>query len=291
MNYLRIRIDINKNGIGDSQHLMRLMCYLLALYKKPDNTELKCFFEIITAQNNPFNQKYIPQDFSITTLFDFSKRAFVNFLVLHNLLTMHSDLVILTVGDFITRAEQYLNITLHSDVKYNRMPIATTRKISPSEFKHEFCFLGRGGRQNINVLFDLYNQLLTIIFSSSHADDSESIKIEETKRLNAIFLLIFLIGSNPPVYSKKNACQGGAFITDIMLTLILKSAGFIPIRKNFLNLSEVELLFLYADNSQASWLKPIEYYQEACKGLTNKLFHPHSSDEYGIMYIDFLRIH
>jgi hypothetical protein len=183
----------------------------------------------------------------------------------------------ISIKDFIDRAKQYfeLNIRVNFHQHFNMCtPIAAVSREDSGGEKQEkltHC-LGYFFRLDQAMSFDaalylpdilvnIYTKLLEVIFDEN--------KTKQT-RINAIFCLVFLHGSNPFLINER----GGAFQVDVILLLLLEAIGEKPIRKNFLNITEIFLLLCFSQDDKASWDKPYLLYQAACQGETNSLFHP-----------------
>ncbi|MCX7125924.1 MAG: hypothetical protein NTU49_09375, partial [Gammaproteobacteria bacterium] len=277
-------IYLNGNPFSNATHLLNLQCFLLAKYKKPEDEDFNEFLRVIIRQNNPKSITYVKPEFiSLGTTFRFKEnRAWTNFFVLENFLKLeNNDEIALTVGALCKRASEYLSIQLQPDPSILDVVIAKIIKKDNQSIRHCFHFFGsEENRQHIHFL-SLYDQLLKIIFPVSGLITPNI----ERKKLNAIFLLVFLIGSNPPLYyiekNGKTTGTGGAFVTDALLQLLLINAGFPPVRKNYLNLIEVKLLYQYAtDNKEAYDNATNCYYESAHLGKANLFFHPHSANEH-----------
>lgn len=258
---------------------MKLVYAALVDYKKPADVDANDFYKVIESQNNPFHQNYVENVWNagINTAFSLdSFRALINFLVLQDVAS-HPAFREITVSEFCVRASQFLNIDLIFSPEIANVKIARIGQEKTGEYRHRLHMLFSKTKKTPMHLFSLYDQLLSIIFNQS--DVTENIEKTNDKKLHAIFLLTFLIGSNPPVYIEKGV-TGGAFVTEIVMQMLLKMAGFKPIRKNFLSLPEIALLSFYGENTLDSWLKPLRCYQASCAGEVNDLFHPVSDNEH-----------
>src|SRR3990167_1282763 len=185
------------------------------------------------------------------------ERMLCNYLVFDQWMLRSNQKVIsnndITVKQFITRASEYFEINLTTS-QNSSLYIAGI--LMTSNYPAHLLDALKKDQKKLN---ELYQQLLKIIFSDSAN--------QQNKKLNAIFLLVFLIGSNPFTYKiGENNCYGGGFTTDLALQLLLQSAGFKAVRKNPLGLTEISLLHCFANPELDSWFKPLREYHEICQG-------------------------
>jgi hypothetical protein len=269
----RTRNNFNANALID------LMCVILAEYKKNRSRSPQAgtnLHQQLLRQNHPKSPDYQRGNLP-STLFSAEKdRAILNFLVLHNALLQTQDVTAINLGEFCERAARYLDIHL---IEVNEHPaeiigvhIAKIKKEKGGGYSHRFHGLNAACP---DMLFYIYDQLLDLILRGPSVTNDEKLK-----KLNAVFLLTFLIGSNAPMHRDGAGASGGAFVTDVLSQILLLAAGFKPMRKNYLNLTEIQLLYFYATDSKACWDEPVRLYLEAFEGTANLLFHPISLNEH-----------
>lgn len=275
-----------KNPPRSGEALQSFMYDLLAEYKCPTNEKPS---DLLNEINYPYGSKKIRCNF---TTFYFcngllqslaSQRKFINFVTVRNMYATYfspEKSCGISVGELCQRAQSFFGINLTCDDNMQNCFIARISLEKDSEdsqnkfFEHSLSFLECQKEQ----LYSLYSQLLKVIYTEK---TQEIIEAQYKKRqLNAIFLLAFLIGSNPPMFHG----AGGAFVSDAMLQILLVSAGFPPIPKNFLSLTEIELLFKLANPTQESWDSLQMLYLSAQQGKTNEIFHPQSAGPEGLLH-------
>tara|TARA_R110002167_G_scaffold11757_1_gene51003 strand:- start:1019 stop:2152 length:1134 start_codon:yes stop_codon:yes gene_type:complete len=120
-------------------------------------------------------------------------------------------------------------------------------------------------------LYSIFDSLLMLMSKTQDCD----------QLLGCILLYVFLYGTNPHVFVKNN---GGTFSADLLLQYFLNAYGLKPIRKNFLNLTELELFSCFSQGSPEKWHRPINAYWESVNlNKINEFFHPEES-----LSIDFI---
>lgn len=268
--------------------LQEFMCDLLAAYKCSEDKQHSEVLAEIKKYDSLTNGRNVVTAFSFCEMLssvEKPQRETINFITTHNMYNTlaRRDLKI-TVREFCEGARFFLGIPIqYSDNIANEQIAAVyfhkdQKSDGNNVFIHSFSFLARS-RYGKTLLFFLYSQLLDVIFYTEKTSQ-ENENSYNKRRLNAVFLLAFLIGSNPPLFNH----TGGAFVTDAMLQILLVSAGFTPVQKNFLSLTEIELLFAFGQPTQKSWDSVQAHYLAACQGKTNVLFHPQSAGSRGLLH-------
>lgn len=196
-----------------------------------------------------------------------NQRSLFNFLTCKHMIERGSTSI--SVADFVKRAAIFAQITLPEPVLTISpviiASIGSNNHSSRIEMHHQLGALFHESEETREYLKTLYTALLNVIYEASNSSK---------KRITAIFLLAFLVGSNPLLINGK----GGAFQADFLLQHLLTSIGEPPVRKNFLGLTEIELLLLLAQDNPIAWEQPEKEYRAAIKGDSNPLFHPVSAD-------------
>ena len=186
-----------------------------------------------------------------------SGRELVNFITTANLYKTKNTRI--TLRDFITNCEKYFGFSVDIQSK------ECTGNIAYIDNDGSNCKIHHLGFIKPDRLAKLSDFFLKVIYDEAKSRDN---------RLNAIFALVFLYGSTPHVIQNKTGLSGGAFATDFLLQYLLVSIGEKPIRKNYLTLTEIELLFLFGQDNQEAWDAPRKYYLAACNNNdSNLLFH------------------
>jgi|GEM_PF-5509806 len=186
-----------------------------------------------------------------------NSRALANCITTANLYKTGNTYI--TLLEFITRCEKYFGFSIEIDRSECTDQIAYINNNHSNCKKHELAIM------TSRNLARLANFFLKVIYDETLTRD---------KRLNAIFAFVFLYGSKPHVIYDGQSMMGGAFATDFLLQYLLASIGEKPIRKNYLTLTEIELLFLFAQDKQDAWDTPRKWYLKACNNNdSNLLFH------------------
>lgn len=276
---------LDAQGVLTGKLLIDFMGQLLFWYQKDagqSEANDHAIKKVITEHND-----LAPSAGCFNTTFGFSRegnsknsRQFFNFVTVKRIYEVASrrihtnqEEIGLTLGELCARAKKYFGFEFGDfDSAEKSMLVAeiVTMKIRKiSQYLHRFKQLSMSVKVGHQAITKLYDALLSIIYGPKTTKESQ---------LNAIFLLVFVIGSNPPLYNGK----GGAFITDFMLQYLLHSTGNKPIQKNFLGLTEVELLLRYSEDDEELWNSPRMLYQNAMSGETNLLFHPVDAGAVGL---------
>ena len=189
--------------------LFELMCSVLAQYKKNrsgSGQEFIDLFNQLFVKNHPNSADY-PRGNLPSTLFSVKNgRGILNFMVLHNALVHTKDVTEINLGQFCERAERYLDIHL-IDAKEGvpeimGVNVAKIKKEIEGGYSHQFHGLNAACP---DTLFYVYDILLDLILR-----DPMTMHSEEIKKLHAVFLLTFLIGSNAPMYRDGEQASGGS---------------------------------------------------------------------------------
>ena len=275
-----------QNPPQSGEALQAFMCDLLAEYKCPTNKKPS---DLLNEINYPYGSKKLSH---CSTTFCFcnglsyavhSHRKLINFVTVRNMYAAYfspEKSCAISVSEFCQRAQSFFEINLTFDDNMQNCFIARISLEKDSKgsqnkfFEHSLSFLECQKEQ----LYSLYSQLLKVIYTEKTQDITE--EQYKKRQLNAIFLLAFLIGSNPPMFHG----TGGAFVADAMLQILLVSVGFPSMPKNFLSLTEVELLFKFANPTQESWDSLQMLYLSAQQGETNEIFHPQSAGPEGLLH-------
>ncbi len=211
----------------------------------------------------PIGDDFTHTEFYIVDYLFGQQRALTNMLATASMFLTDQPCDI-TIVEFVIRANQYFNLDLEivsPDLK-SVDPLVASIAIGEGVAIHQICYFFRSNKCCYSEeLVSLYTALLNKIFNTAN---------DKKTRVNAIFCLVFLFGSNPVLYRG----TGGAFLTDMLMVSLLYHIGEKPIRKNFLNITEIELLLCFSKDDAASWEKPYQLYEAACRGETNALFHP-----------------
>lgn len=188
--------------------------------------------------------------------------------VMTNLITMvnlHSikDTKI-TTQEFIFRCEKYFNFIFPENIKSRGTGLIASSETNQQNKKIKRHVMAKMPEEDLEILCDF---LLKMIYNNDETRE---------KRIDAIFALIFLYGSKPHVvffvHGNVKTFVGGAFATDFLLQYLLASIGEKPIRKNYLALTEVELLLLFGKDDEAAWLTPRKCYLAAVDDKQSNLF-------------------
>lgn len=255
----------------NAENLFELLITALIEYQQHTIADKKTIRESIITENSAAQKGMMRCTvFRLDDGVGESPRKFSNFLATKRIYEVGEASI--TVGELCDHAKKFFGFSLgeFSDEERERL-IAKIELSDEGQYEHWFCPLLSDRDQTDSTLNKLYNALLNIIQSTGRANLSE--------KLNAVFLLVFLIGSNPPLYCDR----GGAFLTDFMLLYLTRLIGLTPVRKNFLNITEIELLLCFFEPQKSSWEKPAKLYFEALTGKTNLLFHPISAGPKGLL--------
>ncbi|MCX7121183.1 MAG: hypothetical protein NTZ67_05365 [Gammaproteobacteria bacterium] len=289
---LRTRVDnILKNNIvkfsekrpESGEQLEAFMIDLLMQYKAPvecNEPDKMDSFKKALRKNESFRHTFFP-------LSDSGQRRTLNFIAvnqMHNAYLKYQSFI--NLDQLCDRAKRFFNLDLSFDSAEPNYVAAIEFNRLKYHYEHQLCFLRCD--DGYDQLKSLYTQLLEIIYGEESTDQT-GLEFESSKRkINAIFLLSFLIGSNPPMHQD----SGGAFVADAMLQILFITAGFPPLRKNFLNLTEIALLVLFSQDSKAAWDIPYHEYNNALKtSEINTLFHPQIKNENEAVEIEKLMLY
>ena len=195
-------------------------------------------------------------------------RALANFITTANLYKTENTYI--TLREFVTRCKTYFGFFVNIESIESEEYTNNIAYIESDQSHSKVHHLGLIKPKTLASLSDFF---LTVIYNQTETRD---------KRLNAIFSLVFLYGSSPHVIQNKLSLVGGAFATDFLLQYLLVSIGEKPIRKNYLTLTEVELLLLFGQNNQDAWDTPRKCYLAACDNNDSNLFF-HQGDSLSLL--------
>lgn len=265
--------SVTSDPVSPGKKLIFSLYVLSKIYANRFNELIRPDFDLNKAVEghnfDSFLEPYHPDgDFNYTRFpigdnFFGKNRGLTNMLATARMLLVGQSFDI-NFSDFVSRANKYfkLDLKIPSSELTTSNPFIAAASTGEGAATHWLCFLIRSHKDRYaEELVFIYTTLLNKIFD---ADADKKTKV------NAIFCLVFLFGSNPVLRHG----GGGAFLTDTLLLSLLYQIGEKPIRKNFLNITEIELLLCFSKDDSASWEKPYQLYEAACRGETNVLFYP-----------------